>query len=154
MDLPYLVALQRRNSEAIGFVPRAGLEGIITGDGPFGQPRHRIWVAEVSADPVGFLYASPGEMGGTAKIVQICLQEDARRREYGSALVARVEEWALGNHRSAVGCTNASELEAAAFWEALGYEVRRTEVSAGRRGRLLEVRRRLLSLPLRAEDGV
>lgn len=72
------------------------------------------------------------------------MRRDARRIEYGQALVQQAERWAADQHRTAVGCRVATDLEAGAFWDALGYPCRGLLPGGTRRGRVLESRYRLL----------
>lgn len=141
-DLAYIDQLRRRESEAIGFLSRSAYEGVLAGwDDREGCRRNgRIWLAEVNAEPVGFVYATPGAEGRPAKVIQVCIQPDARRIEYGSALVAEVERWAEQLQRPGVSCRVATDLEATEFWSALGFELRGHEAGGSRRGRVLERR--------------
>jgi GNAT superfamily N-acetyltransferase len=145
-DLTYIDQLRRRESESIGFISRSGYEGVLSGyDEREGCRRNgRIWLATVNADPVGFAYATPGGTGRSVKVVQVCIQRDARRIEYGSALVAEVEAWAEQLQRPAVSCRVATDLDATAFWDALGFELHGHEQGGSRRGRVLERRHKPL----------
>lgn len=145
-DLAYVDDQRRRESECIGFISRSAYESVITGyDEREGCRRNgRIWLAEVNGERVGFVHASPGAAGRSTRVIQVCIQEDARRIEYGSALVAEVERWATQLQRPAVGCHVATDIEAGAFWDALGYELRGQLPGGTRRGRVLEDRYRVL----------
>lgn len=152
-DLSYIVSLGKREYEAIGFIPASRYESIITGVGDV-RPSHRLWIAEENGDRVGFLYATPGEAGGSLKVVQVCVQEDARRLEYGAALVSEAERHAVRVQRGAVSLTVAVDLDASLFWEAEGYRLASVDRGGKRRGRLLERRYKRLPLGLWiAEDN-
>jgi GNAT superfamily N-acetyltransferase len=135
-DLSYVDMLRRRESESLGFLPLRCYEEVVCG----ASPRHRLWLAEVSGDPVGFLYASPGDVGRALRVIQVCLQPDARRIEYGTALVAEAESYARHLQRSGVACHVAEDIEARVFWDALGYETRGVVIGGARRRRVLEDR--------------
>lgn len=144
-DIPYMVALGRREFDQIGFVPISQYEGIIGG---WLYPKCRVWVAEVNGDVVGFLYSSPGAEGRSLKVLQIAIQEDARRIEYGKALVDAAEVYAAHLQRPAVSCSVATDIEARRFWDALGYAVHGVTEGGKRRKRLLERRYKRLECGL------
>jgi len=151
-DLPYIVSLAQREYEAIGFLPASRYEGLVNGTSD--RPSHRLWIAEAHGDRVGFLYATPGQAGGSLKVVQVCIQGDARRLEFGAALVAQAERHAMRTQRGAVSLAVAADLEASRFWEAEGYRLARVDRGGKRRGRLLERRYKRLSCGLfREGDG-
>jgi GNAT superfamily N-acetyltransferase len=147
-DLQFLVDQGRKEFECIGFLSSSCYEGIILGRYESASRSFnvngRLWIAEVNADQVGFLYASAGRYAGAARIVQVCVRSDARRIDYGQALVSEAESWAAGQHRTAVGCHVATDIDAGAFWDALGYPTRALIDGGAKRGRRLESRYRLL----------
>src|SRR4051794_17721498 len=77
-DLAYVVHLQKKHGDAIGFLPRLALEEKID--------LRRVWLARDNGEPAGFLHH-----GSLAKpevrIFQAAIQYDARRRHMGLALV-------------------------------------------------------------------
>lgn len=146
-DLGYIDHVTRSENyrtAALGFLPQSAYEAVITGIGT----RSRLWVAEADDDQVGYLYLTPGQAGGSAKIVQVAVQEDARRNEYGTALVNEAERYASTLRRGGVSCSVATDLEAGRFWDAVGFELRRIVPGGNRRGRLLERRFKCLPVPL------
>lgn len=146
-DLPFLVDQGHKEFECIGFLSRACYEGIINGRYESAKASFnvngRLWIAEANAEPVGFVYASAGR-STAARIIQVCVRSDARRIEYGQALVGQVEAWAMTRNQTAVGCHVATDIPAGAFWDALGYEFRELIPGGKKRGRMLESRYRLL----------
>lgn len=144
-DVTYITSLGKREFEAIGFISASAYEGAIVRDSLYARPNNRIWIADADGDPVGFLYATPGRMGSSLKVVQVCVQDDARRLEFGSALVAEAERYADVIQRSGVSLRVATDLEASRFWEAEGYGLLGLEAGGKRRGRVLE--RRYKRLP-------
>lgn len=151
IDVTYIVSLAKRESEAIGFLPASRYEAITTRIGDV-RPSHRLWIAEAGGDRVGFLYATPGLPGGSVKVVQVCVQEDARRLEFGAALVNEAEAYAYQIQRAAVSLAVAADLEASRFWDAEGYGLIRVDTGGKRRGRLLERRYKQLSSGLFLES--
>jgi GNAT superfamily N-acetyltransferase len=147
-DLRYVSSLSGVENKTLGFIPDDAYGQAVDGR----RPGHRVWLAEVNDDPVGFLYLSPGEPGGSAKILQVAVQRDARRLDYARALVEAAEAHARLTQRPAVTCRVASELEATAFWDALGYALRGTEPGGARRGRTIQLRRRRLPSGLWVEE--
>jgi GNAT superfamily N-acetyltransferase len=144
-DLSYVDAVRRRDSEALGFMSMAKYEAIVTGQGPHARPSNRLWIAQVDGERVGFLYLTPGQPGGSAKIIQVAVQRDARRQEYATALVAVAERYAAQTQRGGVSLGVGEDLEAARFWDALGYQLRFRYQGGDRRKRILE--RRYKTLP-------
>lgn len=148
-DLQYVDDQRRKEAESLGFLPASRYENAVThADGR----REWLYVAEVNGDRVGYLYLTPGRYSGTAKIVQVCVQRDARRREYASALVDAAEACALADYRTGVALRVATDIDAADFWEALGYGLHSLEAGGNRRGRILE--RRYKALPCGLFVGV
>jgi GNAT superfamily N-acetyltransferase len=144
-DIPFLLDLARRESENLGFLPAGTYEGAVSRTAQHARPNDRLWVAEVNADLVGFMYATPGDVGGTLKVVQVCMRPDARRFAYASALVAEAEAHATALQRMGVGLRVATDIDATLFWDALGYQVRDVVRGGARRQRVLE--RRYKPLP-------
>src|SRR4051812_20753088 len=80
-DLAYVVDLQKRNGDAVGFIPRQALaEKIELG---------RIWLARENGDPAGYLHHGSLSVP-EVRIFQAAVQYDARRRHLGLALVAQL----------------------------------------------------------------
>jgi len=110
-DITYIEHLRRKNSEAIGFIPKVRYEMEIDG-----RRGGSILVYENNGDLVGFIYATHNQAGVT-HIQQIAIQDDARRLERGTALVEAVVkpiDWL-------VSCRCAADLESADFWKSIGF---------------------------------
>lgn len=120
-DLKFILSLMDKESRAIGFVPKQRYESAITGerqDGPW-TCRDKIWIAEVNDDLVGFVYATYGR---SAKVTQVCIQEDARKIERGKLLIEAVQNHAVRSGLISASCGCANDLESNAFWNAIGWE--------------------------------
>jgi ribosomal protein S18 acetylase RimI-like enzyme len=124
-DLAYVVALQKRNHEALGFIPRAALaEKIELG---------RIWLARENGDPAGYLHH--GSLAGPeVRIFQAAVQYDARRRRHGLALVAGLLRRAADAGARGVSLRCLDALDANDFWTDAGFE--RIGTEPGARGTL------------------
>lgn len=125
-DLRYIEHLARSNYEAIGFIPRPKLAEYAA--------RGQILMAEENDESAGFLVFGAG--WPTLRIYQACIQYDARRREHGASLVARLitEAQRRGCHLISLWC--ADDLPANEFWQALGFRKVGTRPGGKARGRL------------------
>lgn len=127
-DLRELEALRRDEQEAVGFLPLSRYEAEVVAG------RKTLITLRDNGDMTGFLFWTRGRP--VATIQQIVVRPDARRHERATALVneaCRIME--AGGH-AGVTCRCRVDLEAIAFWEAMGFEMIRLEES-GRRGPLM-----------------
>jgi GNAT superfamily N-acetyltransferase len=115
--LQYVDSLRKKESDALGFVPLQAYERAIEGVGGY-----NLLLCMENGDPVGFVYSSHNRAGIT-KIIQVVVQEDARRKERASALVEAVQN----NNDWLMSLRVASDLDSVNFWEALGFELARKE---------------------------
>lgn len=118
--LKYVLALQAKNSDALGFLPRRVFEQAVDAN--------RLFLGLLNGEPCGYILAGSG-FQGAMRCVQVAIQYDVRRRLYGAMLVSAVE-----GRGELLGCTSnilrcGSELEANAFWQGLGYVLTGTEES-------------------------
>ena len=124
-DLAYVVALQKRNHEALGFIPRAALsEKIDLG---------RIWLTRENGDPAGYLHHGSLAVP-EVRIFQAAVQYDARRRHHGLALVADLVERAREAGARGISLRCLDFLDANDFWTAAGFK--RIGTEPGARGTL------------------
>lgn len=124
-DLAYVVALQKRNGEALGFIPRAALSEKID----LGQ----IYLATENDDPAGYLHHGSLAVP-EVRIFQAAIQYDARRRHHGLALVADLVARASDAGARGVSLRCLDFLDANDFWRAAGF--RRIATERGARGAL------------------
>src|SRR4051812_7430811 len=113
-DLPFLDSLQKQHSKALGFFPRAQMEGYIR--------NQWVLIAEQNGVPIGYVasrdrYLKRDELG---VVYQLCVVPGVQRKLVGAALVREVFA------RSAYGCRLyccwcAQDLEANFFWESMGF---------------------------------
>lgn len=125
-DLPFMVGLGRKSFDAIGFIPAARYEAVIDGAG-----NSTIHIAETAGEPVGFVYATHKLIG--TKIQQCVVREDARRLQFARALVSG----ATNPDDTFIAARCAADLEANAFWQALGFAECGRSVGGSRRGRTI-----------------
>ena len=117
-DLIFIDKLQKDNSYAVGFIQRTVWDKYVFG----GERNFVVFVCEKNNDPVGYILLTPGiKFGSYAKIQQIAIREDARRLDYGSALIAVVRDFCetFGRHGVTLRCR--TDLESNKFWKALGF---------------------------------
>jgi|TARA_Y100000015_G_scaffold42869_1_gene51283 hypothetical protein len=122
-DLPYINDLSKKESHAIGFIPKTAYEAAITGE-KHGDRwsktcNDKLWVCEENTDLVGFLLMS---FGHQAKVNQIAIQEDARLIERGKALLDQGMTHGLSKRRWNFVCGCADDLPSNMFWEGVGWE--------------------------------
>ena len=125
--IQYVDALQRANAEYLGFMPTCVLERE--------QENGRIFLSLLNNEPCGYIYA--GAVGRDVACHQVCIQYDARRRKYGSMLVAALEEYASGARSIVLRC--GFDLDANEFWHTHGYRVSKIVDGGVRRMRRINV---------------
>lgn len=117
-DLLFIDKLQRDNSNAVGFIQRTIWDKYVFG----GERNFVVFVCEKNNDPVGYVLLTPGRASMTyAKIQQIAVRDDARRLDYGSALIAVVRDFCETFCRLGVTLRCRVDLESNKFWQALGF---------------------------------
>jgi hypothetical protein len=117
-DWIFVDHIQKQNSYAIGFFPRSSFEKSIWGGGQ----NNVLLICEKNADPVGYLMFCPGRGAMTyAKMQQMVIRNDARRLDYGSALIFVAKDFAtmFGLRGFTLRCR--IDLDANHFWRALGF---------------------------------
>ncbi len=122
-------SLARKNSEALSFIPKPRLEQYAR--------EGQILMATENGSPCGFLVYGSGLP--TVRIYQACIQYDARRKEHGLALVARLIEIAKLRGAEGIRLRCASDLEANALWLSAGFSRIGTINGGTRRGRTLHI---------------
>jgi len=108
----YVDSLQRQNAEALSFYPRQVFERE--------QEKGRLFLGLLNGEPCGYLYA--GALSDKdVKLHQVCIQYDARRRLYGAAIAAVMEDYAERGKATTITLRCGFDLEANEFWRSLGY---------------------------------
>ena len=120
-DLTYVVDLQKRNHEALGFIPRVALLEKIE--------LAQVHLATENDWPAGFLHH--GSLARPeVRIFQAAIQYDARRRHHGLALVRDLIDRAEAAGSRGVSLRCLDFLDANDFWTAAGFELIGTEPGA------------------------
>lgn len=136
--IDYIDALQKKNAEALSFYPRQVFERE--------QEKGRLFLGMLNGEPCGYLYV--GAQGLDVKCHQVCIQYDARRRLYGAAIVAVMEQYASEGMAASITLRCGFDLEANQFWNDLGYQCVAHHVGGVRRMRTINVWRKQLRAEL------
>lgn len=126
-DLPFVMALQRRNRESLGGLPTPAIEERIH--------RRTLLIGTLNDDAAGYLLYDYRD--DVLRIPQACIQYDARRRTYGERLVGQLLNLYPDAKEIRLRC--AADLEANVFWRALGFVCVGTIKGGSRRNRILNL---------------
>jgi ribosomal protein S18 acetylase RimI-like enzyme len=121
----YADSLAKKNVEALSFLPRPRLLEYAV--------RGQLLIETENGEPCGFMVYGNG--WPYLKVYQVAIEYDARRREHGLALVARLIERAKERGCHAISLWCADDLEANAFWESAGFHFAGQREGGRRRGR-------------------
>lgn len=124
--LRYVTDLMAKNYEAVGFLPAPRIEQYARA----GQ----LWLQQENDEPCGYLIFGRG--WPTLRVYQTCIQVDARNLDHATALVGRLIQTAEREGYEAISLHCADDLEANAFWAAMGFQFGGTRDNGNRRGRL------------------
>lgn len=117
-DWLFVDKLQKDNSFAVGFIQHTIWEKYVWG----GERNFVVLICEMNNDPVGYILITPGHGAMTyAKIQQIVVRNDARRLDYGTALLHVAQDFCehFGLRGFTLRCR--TDLESNYFWRALGF---------------------------------
>lgn len=117
-DLLILDKLQKENTYAVGFIPKTYFEKAVWG----GQKNAIVLICMANNDEVGYVYITPGKHLGYAKIQQIAVRNDARRLQYGSALIDVCKQFCIKFERYGFTLRCRVDLDSNYFWKSLGFE--------------------------------
>jgi len=119
LDIAFIDKLQKENANAVGFIQRTIWDRYVFG----GERNFVVFICEKNADTVGYVLLTPGRKAYSyAKIQQIAVRDDARRLDYGSALIHVVRDFCKSFQRKGVTLRCRVDLESNKFWQALGFE--------------------------------
>lgn len=114
-DLPYLISLQKRFTNQLGFMPAKAFEEWINGD--------HVELAMENGDPAGYILTR--ERVNSARwcrpLTQVAVQVDAQRRSVGLALLDRVARRATQELLEGLQCWVAADIAAVDFFKAAGF---------------------------------
>jgi len=118
IDIAFIDKLQKDNSYAVGFIQRTVWDDYVFGGGR----NFVVFICEKNNDPVGYILLTPGRGANSyVKIQQIAVRDDARRLDYGSALIAVVRDFCETFERIGARLRCRTDLESNKFWQALGF---------------------------------
>ncbi len=109
--IKFLDHLQHENRNALGFLPFEALRQAIT--------LQRVFLCFENGDPAGYVIHGPPKRHG--KIYQVCVAEDSRRIEHGTALVEAVRAVMNAGEAHTLTLHCAEDLPANTFWKELGF---------------------------------
>jgi GNAT superfamily N-acetyltransferase len=118
-DMLLVDKLQKENSYAVGFIQKSVWEKYVWG----GERNFIVLICESNNDAVGYVLITPG-MGAYkyAKIQQIAVRNDARRLQYGTALIEVCREFCETFGRLGFTLRCRTDLDSNYFWRHLGFE--------------------------------
>lgn len=117
-DLAFVVFLQKRHADALGFIPRMALLEKIE--------RGQVAIARAGGEPAGFLHH--GSLARPeVRVFQAAVLPGERRRGLGMALVDDLVDRAAAAGAGGVSLRCLSFLEANRFWRAAGFRLLTTE---------------------------
>jgi GNAT superfamily N-acetyltransferase len=120
IDQTFIDKLQKENSYAVGFIQATVWEKYVFG----GERNFVVFICEKNNDLVGYVLLTPGRgTNSYAKIQQIAIRQDARRLDYGTALLAVVKDFCNTFSRIGVTLRCRVDLESNFFWKALGFRL-------------------------------
>lgn len=115
-DLELMIELQRQNRAELGFIPDSTLRDRYCRSGQYLISTHR------TGGKIGFLIFGRPLQGHVLHIHQTCLELDHRRRQHASDLVQRLHAIATAAGCSEIRLRCRTDINANAFWKALGAE--------------------------------
>jgi len=121
-DFGYIDSLRKREGSALGFIPKDAYLSVLERRVIAGRARYlyqRLLVTVDNGDLTGFCYASYA--GNYANIIQIVVQQDARRWHRALLMSDEIEADARAYNKHGITCRVAYDLESNTFWRAIGY---------------------------------
>lgn len=115
-DMSFVLELQQRHSNALGFLPRAALDWYIDAG--------RLSLVLENGDPAGYIVGRDKLRWNIAlrPITQAAIDYSAQRRHHGLRLVARAALDAREAGQMAIQAMCREDLDSNAFWKAAGFE--------------------------------
>jgi N-acetylglutamate synthase-like GNAT family acetyltransferase len=115
-DLPFILDLSKKHSNAIGFIPAEGVANYVT--------MRLVKLAFENDEPAGFILAKHRvpDTPGIAQIHQAAICYDLQRRHIGFSLVKQTIAAAAVERAALIQLWCRSDLEANEFWRIAGFE--------------------------------
>ena len=127
--IAYAVGLQDAHRHELGFLPKTTFERYLQ--------QHKLRLQYLNDEPCGFLTHGQPRTNDCVKIYQACIQTDARRIKEATELVHGLIADCRRVQAASLVCRCAADLDATAFWKALGFRPVALELPASRTGRQL-----------------
>lgn len=118
-DVAWLCWLHARNSEALGFIPRRGIEEAVESG--------RVLMALLNAQPAAYILHGVVRPGRDVRIFQHCVQYDVRLQWIGLTLLEELECELRTKSTRCIQVKIRDQHEAIGFWLRAGYEPTRIE---------------------------
>lgn len=132
-DLDFILGLMRANTDALGFIPSTTVETRYVAGGRY------IVQTNERGQRTGYVLHGKPTPGGVLTIAQAVVEHDWRERGEGRKAVQTVIERAQRANCRAITLRCADDLEANAFWLAMGFERTHTLHIPNRRQRAVHV---------------
>jgi GNAT superfamily N-acetyltransferase len=117
-DMLLVDKLQKENSYAVGFIQKTVWEDYVWG----GKRNFVVLIAECNNDAVGYVLITPGKkVMDYAKIQQIAVRNDARRLQYGTALITVCRDFCKEFQRKGFTLRCRLDLDSNHFWKSIGF---------------------------------
>jgi ribosomal protein S18 acetylase RimI-like enzyme len=112
--------LMQSDRGALGFIPSGGPEGL-----RYLVERERIVIAEANGEVIGYTAFTvrdfPESGGGTIKLQQVCVRDDARLLGLGRKMVTTALNRVPEHYQAS--CNVRVDLPANEFWESIGFRL-------------------------------
>ena len=121
-DFLYIDSLRKTEGSALGFIPKDVYLSVLERKRIANRDRwkyQRILVTVDNNELTGFCYYS--FHGGYCKIVQIAIQNDARRWHRAMLMLDEIERHIHSIGKLGITCRVATDLESNYFWTAMGF---------------------------------
>jgi hypothetical protein len=129
-DWLYIDSLRKKEGNALGFIPKNAYLSLLSKIPIDGRKRwnyQNMYVAIDNGDLTGYVYTSFA--GEYAHIIQIVIQEDARRWHRATLLESQIENDAKRFKKIGIECRVAIDLESNFYWQAMGYRPMKKVIS-------------------------
>ena len=118
-DMLLVDKLQKENANAVGFIQKTVWEKYVWG----GDRNFIVLICEANNDAVGYVLITPGRGSYRyAKIQQIAVRNDARRLQYGTALINVCRDFCNTFGRLGFTLRCRKDLTSNKFWQSLGFQ--------------------------------
>lgn len=128
-DTDFICGLMRQNTDALGFIPRPTVRDRFVPRGQYLIQLNRF------RKPIGYLIHGPLHPDGSVYIHQAVIDLHRRNRHFGNQMVNQLVARATRNSAGLLRLRCASDLDAVAFWTALGFQPKETTPGGHRRRR-------------------